>query len=1317
MHTNLIAGLRPRTTVLRFFCRDARNSTLETGIKAPMDAGMTSRATTPIVEAFLYQMLDQCRQLFSSISTYSSRQPSTFGPGDIQAMFRQVLASQESGHIILIIDGLDECDDAFIREFLEYLDLLIRDKLTRTASESSNLIKILFTCQPIGPIPLWLCRYTSIHIQLQDLSQDIDRYIKDEVRDIARSRNYQEDLKQLTEEVLVKLAGRMFLWAYFMLQELREVSVVSPAAIASTIFAFPQDLDRYYRRTLSRIVQRPRSDLPREQDSAMMLLVVIFSLRDLETKEIAEILAVSEDRRCRDEMIPFINTDIRTLVETQLAPLIALDGDFLMISHYSIYEYFESIRPTKLFIDGMDIAFDPDDTNGHLIMAELCLRYLLLDDFAALPASNVGKWKALDERFPLLIYASCTWFVHVSRAGRNLDRILPLARLFLDTKSANYRLWDNIYHAFYESKTTGPPTPVLSTLVRLNLFPLYEILYNTQSDHNHALSTFGYWRNMLYDWFNDWPKGDHLVPTIGNLNEIDRKGYTALHVAIIRGHNHWLEFLICKGADLSVRTPDGWSALHLTALASSDVACARTLLQDNHGLDVDDSGYGDATEDSCTPLCVAAESGNSSTASLLLQHNANIDPNVPEAKRPLFLAAKHDHQDTALIFLRQKPQLTLRDEDGNTLLHFAACYDMPALASYLALNLDDSAVDQRNHFGQRPLQIAAMDGHTEVVRLLIAHGAEIESENDIYDTGEELIAMEPLALALQKGQTSSALLLLDKGATWKLESWSDWTLLHEAAKARNLQMVKRLQQQGMNINQANSIGETPLYLATLNRDVAMVTYILSLNPDLDPALVDDLITPLQMAAYLGSSVIVTMLLEHGADVSIKNKDGNSALCAAALAPQRDVLEVIIRYDTDLDSPNNIGATPLLFCVERRATDCVSLLLNAGASTASSKKSSRQPLHEAVAQGDLKIVNLLLDAGADTNGHDRLGYNCFMTACEKGSEEIMEELLRREVDLADCRTVEGRGLYHLAAMSRKLTTLEKVIQLKGLAEIDRPSASGETPFHLACELAGVDFLRKLISKGANPHRLTMSGANAVHWAVLSGDLAKVRYLLTLHLPFTMRNESNDSPLDIACQMGSVDIARALLALGADFKHANRYTGETCLHSGARYGRDDIISLLIAKGVDMEMYDWRSLTPLLRAIIHFRRNATRLLVAAGANLDASDSLGRTAFTLVMKQYHSLDLDSVKAFPSPRLRDVILKNIELSRGNDAISELNLGILARNLLRFQDSSNALRAYFTRLQLPDPSHTSVAEVTEHTIVTHEAICDNCQRSGIVGAR
>ena len=211
----------------------------------------------------------------------------------------------------------------------------------------------------------------------------------------------------------------------------------------------------------------------------------------------------------------------------------------------------------------------------------------------------------------------------------------------------------------------------------------------------------------------------------------------------------------------------------------------------------------------------------------------------------------------------------------------------------------------------------------------------------------------------------------------------------------------------------------------------------------------------------------------------------------------------------------------------------------------------------------------------------------------------------------------------------------------------------------------------------------------------------------------------SPLDLACQLGHVDIAKALIEKGADIQHINKYSGETCLHHGARYGKDGIIGLLIAKRAALELRDHHSLTPLLRAIIHFRRTTTQLLVSAGANIDATDNLNRTAFKLIMEQYHNFAMDfEPRALPDPALRDVILSNIELGRGNDNGLTFIIARLARNLLRTQDDSNALRAYFMRLDLPDPSYTSMADITENTLVTHMATCDGCQdREGIIGSR
>ena len=84
-------------------------------------------------------------------------------------MFQQILDNHRNGHVLLIIDGLDECDEDCIKELLDYLDVLVRDSFARKVPKTSCLSKVLITCQPIGPIPFWSCRYTSIHIQLQDV--------------------------------------------------------------------------------------------------------------------------------------------------------------------------------------------------------------------------------------------------------------------------------------------------------------------------------------------------------------------------------------------------------------------------------------------------------------------------------------------------------------------------------------------------------------------------------------------------------------------------------------------------------------------------------------------------------------------------------------------------------------------------------------------------------------------------------------------------------------------------------------------------------------------------------------------------------------------------------------------------------------------------------------------------------------------------------------------------------------------------------------------------------------------------------------------
>lgn len=363
------------------------------------------------------------------------------------------------------------------------------------------------------------------------------------------------------------------------------------------------------------------------------------------------------------------------------------------------------------------------------------------------------------------------------------------------------------------------------------------------------------------------------------------------------------------------------------------------------------------------------------------------------------------------------------------------------------------------------------------------------------------------------------------------------------------------------------------------------------------------------------------------------------------------------------------------------------------------------------------MNLLLDAKVDVNARTSSGFNALMIACQYGNEDVMNGLIKRGADLSRPTIVEGIGLLHLAAASGKLTIMKTVIRLNDTGDIDRPTALGATPFLIACKCAGIDTMQALFTNKVDPQRLTGSGNNAIHLAVLSGSLAKVRFLLDLHVPFEMRNASQDSPLDLACEGGHTEIAKFLISLGSDFHKVNQFSGETCLHRCARYGRNETLNLLIAKGVELEIYDRRCLTTLLRAIIHFRRSTTRLLVAAGADIDACDSLGRSAFDVIIEQH--LNKQQVPFALTKRLRGVILASIEHARTRKLIHEMDISHLARNLLRAQDYSNASRAYLTGLLLPDPRVTSPEGIRNGRVsIEHRATCDNCRhRHNIIGAR
>lgn len=174
--------------------------------------------------------------------------------------------------------------------------------------------------------------------------------------------------------------------------------------------------------------------------------------------------------------------------------------------------------------------------------------------------------------------------------------------------------------------------------------------------------------------------------------------------------------------------------------------------------------------------------------------------------------------------------------------------DARTVAGLLQRGFDPNTRNEKKLHG---LFIALREPSPKVAQLLI-EAPKIDL-NSMTEDGET-----PLMMAVFKSQTELAIKLIAKGADVNKPGWAP---LHYAATAGNVQLIKILME-----NHAYIDAESP------NKT-----------------------TPLMMAAHYGTPGAVKLLLEEGADVSLKNDLGLTAIDFAQNANKQDSVDVISAF--------------------------------------------------------------------------------------------------------------------------------------------------------------------------------------------------------------------------------------------------------------------------------------------------------------------------------------------------------------------------------------------------------------------------------------
>jgi ankyrin repeat protein len=489
----------------------------------------------------------------------------------------------------------------------------------------------------------------------------------------------------------------------------------------------------------------------------------------------------------------------------------------------------------------------------------------------------------------------------------------------------------------------------------------------------------------------------------------------------------------------------------------------------------------------------------------------------------------------------------------------------------------------------------------------------------------------PLMLAVHRGHGDAVRALLAAGADPDAASDEplvahsgvvvvDGDLLTpEAARVLADQVVRASQEAGQSAR--GYAGRTALMLAAETGRADLVRALIEGGASLDQRDRDGW-SALTTAAALGHVDAVRTLLERGAAPSAAGGLEGGPLGAAAFAGHAEVVDALLAAGADPGAATGLGTSPLFLAASRGHAEVVRALLARGARPVASLLGS--PLVVAVAGGHLPVVEALVDAGQAPSEVDHLGQTATHLAAGHGHAALVRYLARAgaPVDALDgsgqtplLLAVEGGHHDAALALLDAGASLALPRTPKGRYLLE---GSGHAPLHAAAARGDVALVRALLARGADPNqtidltgfrrpgegstdpRLADDGCTALHLAARAGQVVVVNLLLEGGAEANARARSGDTPLVLASRGGHSRVVAALERAGA--------TGEglsTARLLGA-IKADDVAGALgaLADGADPNATDVDATegtrSALIEAAARGHTEVVRALLARGARV---------------------------------------------------------------------------------------------------------------------
>ena len=346
-------------------------------------------------------------------------------------------------------------------------------------------------------------------------------------------------------------------------------------------------------------------------------------------------------------------------------------------------------------------------------------------------------------------------------------------------------------------------------------------------------------------------------------------------------------------------------------------------------------------------------------------------------------------------------------------------------------------------------------------------------------------------------------------------------------------VIKILIEAGLDVNQRDNLGKTPLFYAVYEGRVGMIKqllkngaspFICSYNEEY----------PLFIAWEKGNKMTVALLLRGIIDRTQQDTlqlnsqlvQDDSQDCSIQL--RRLIISELLRVKTRVSIQNKDGVTPLIIACRYQLEGFTDCLLACGANPNLGMVQGLTPLFIAAQEGSTAVVRLLLRKGADINTRSWCNETPLMAAARNGKRDIVQLLI-------------AHG-----------------------AELDAANNCGFTALMLAICHGQRPVARTLLAEGAHAGMVTDKGVTALMACAVKKQNRLLKDLIFYGVPLNTKTKVGITALALAVGVRNVHAVVNLIDAGARLT-ATDSLGATPMRIAKKNGYHEIVKLLRDAGV--------------------------------------------------------------------------------------------------------------------------------------------------------